>query len=91
MAAAVVALWMIYSANPIGDDADKPGSEVTQQQQEPEPEQPTRPRRAVYVVKDGDTLLGIASKTGVPVSRLEELNPEIDPLRLFAGQRIKLR
>src|SRR3954447_1815906 len=29
----------------------------------------------VYIVKTGDTLGGIAQKTGVPVERLQELNP----------------
>lgn len=50
-----------------------------------------RPRKARYVVKEGDTLLGIAAKTGVSIERLQELNPEIDPQVLQAGQRIKLR
>src|SRR5215212_2097202 len=45
----------------------------------------------VYVVKSGDTLGGIAQKTGVPVERLQELNPGLDQFQLVAGQRIKLR
>jgi LysM repeat protein len=45
----------------------------------------------VYVVKRGDTLGGIAEETGVPVERLEELNPGLDQFSLVAGQRIKLR
>jgi LysM repeat protein len=45
----------------------------------------------VYVVKSGDTLGGIAEKTGVPVERLQELNPGLDQFQLVAGQRIKLR
>ena len=45
----------------------------------------------VYVVKTGDTLGGIAQKTGVPVERLQELNPTLDPQALTSGQRIKLR
>jgi LysM repeat protein len=47
--------------------------------------------KSVYVVKRGDTLGGIADKTGVPVERLQELNPGIDQFSLVAGQRIKLR
>ena len=47
--------------------------------------------RARYTIKTGDTLGAIAEKTGVPVERLEELNPELDPQALVAGQRIKLR
>jgi LysM repeat protein len=45
----------------------------------------------VYIVKRGDTLGGIAEETGVPVERLEELNPGLDQFSLVAGQRIKLR
>ena len=39
----------------------------------------------------GDTLAGIAEKTGVTVERLQELNPDLDPQALVAGQKIKLR
>lgn len=45
----------------------------------------------VYVVKQGDTLAGIAETTGVPVDRLQELNPGLDQFSLVAGQRVKLR
>jgi LysM repeat protein len=45
----------------------------------------------VYVVKEGDTLGGIADTTGVPVERLQELNPGLDQFQLTKGQRIKLR
>jgi LysM repeat protein len=44
-----------------------------------------------YVVKAGDTLGGIAEKTGVPVERLQEANPDIDPQQLVSGQRLNLR
>ena len=47
--------------------------------------------QGVYVVKTGDTLGSIAEKTGVPVDKLLELNPELDPQSLTSGQRIKLR
>jgi LysM repeat protein len=51
----------------------------------------TTPTGDVYVVKQGDTLAGIAETTGVPVARLQELNPGLDQFSLVAGQRIKLR
>ena len=47
--------------------------------------------QASYEIKDGDTLTGISEKTGVPVTELEQLNPEIDPQALIAGQKLKLR
>ena len=48
-----------------------------------------RPR--TYTVRPGDVLSGIAEKTGVPLSRLEELNPDVDPQALRNGQKLKLR
>jgi LysM repeat protein len=45
----------------------------------------------VYVVQTGDTLGAIAERTGVPVEKLQELNPELDPQALVSGQKIKLR
>lgn len=45
----------------------------------------------VYVVKTGDTLAGIAEKTGLTVERLQLLNPDLDPQALVSGQKIKLR
>lgn len=51
----------------------------------------TQPTRPTYTVKTGDTLGGIAAKTGVSVDKLEELNPGLDPQALVSGQKIKLR
>ena len=50
-----------------------------------------RPTRTSYTVKTGDTLAGIAEKTGVPVEKIQEINPELDPQALVSGQKIKLR
>jgi lipoprotein NlpD len=46
-----------------------------------------------YTVKSGDTLSGIASRTGVSVVRLTELNRALAdaPNSLQAGQRLRLR
>jgi LysM repeat protein len=44
-----------------------------------------------YVVQAGDTLGGIADKTGVPLARIQELNPAVDPHAMTTGQTIKLR
>lgn len=46
---------------------------------------------ATYVVKSGDTLISIAHEFGVPVARIVELNPEVDPQILIAGEELKLR
>jgi LysM repeat protein len=44
-----------------------------------------------YVVQVGDTLGGIAGKTGVALARIQELNPAVDPHAMTSGQKIKLR
>jgi LysM repeat protein len=44
-----------------------------------------------YTIKANDTLSGIAEQNGTTVERLLELNPELDPQGLVAGQKIKLR
>jgi LysM repeat protein len=46
---------------------------------------------ATYTIKANDTLSAIAIKNGTTVARLLELNPELDPQGLVAGQKIKLR
>ncbi len=48
-------------------------------------------RAPYYVVKRGDVLSAIAQKTGVPVAELRQLNPDLDPLALTPGQRVRLR
>jgi len=50
-----------------------------------------RPTAASYTVEPGDTLTAIAHRTGVPVARILELNPEVDPQILIAGEELKLR
>jgi len=44
-----------------------------------------------YVVQNGDTLTSIARKTGVSVSRIQALNPGVDPQILISGEKLKLR
>ncbi len=48
-------------------------------------------RARTYTVRAGDVLSTIAERTGVPLSRLEELNPDVDPQALRTGQKLKLR
>jgi LysM repeat protein len=50
-----------------------------------------RTKAKTYTVQTGDTLTAIAHKTGVPVSEILALNPEVDPQILIAGQTLKLR
>jgi LysM repeat protein len=53
----------------------------------------TQPKQvpATYEVKSGDTLIAIAHRMGISVAQIEELNPEVDPQILVAGEQLKLR
>ena len=46
---------------------------------------------SVYTVRAGDTINGIAVKTGVRASEIARLNPGVSPTALFIGQEIRLR
>ncbi len=37
-----------------------------------------KPKGKYYVVQPGDTFGGIAEKEGIPIARLEKLNPKLD-------------
>jgi len=50
-----------------------------------------RRRAETYTVVAGDTPSGIAEKTGVPLSTIEELNPDLDPQALSVGDEIRIR
>jgi len=50
-----------------------------------------KPTPRTYTIKANDTLSGIAEQNGTTVESLLELNPELDPQGLVAGQKIKLR
>jgi LysM repeat protein len=47
--------------------------------------------RKFYVVRAGNTLSGIAAKTGVSVATIQHLNPGLNPSALQTGQRLRLR
>ena len=51
----------------------------------------TASKATFYVVKPGDSLSGIAAKTGVPITTIEGLNPHINPNNLQPSQRLQLR
>jgi LysM repeat protein len=48
-------------------------------------------RKERYRVRSGDTLESIAAKCEVPLDELLALNPDIDPLTLNPGDRIRIR
>lgn len=51
----------------------------------------TQQRVRTYTVVSGDTLAGIAAKTGTTVAELEHLNPGINPTALRVGQTIRVQ
>lgn len=67
-------------------DSGKGSSQPTKQQPKKH-----RTKAKTYTVETGDTLIAIAHKTGVPVSEILALNPEVDPQILIAGETLKLR
>ena len=79
-------------------DGDDGGSETARTRDLPaategktETERQRERTPATYTIKANDTLSGIAEANGTTVERLQELNPELDPQGLVAGQKIKLR
>lgn len=44
-----------------------------------------------YVIKAGDTLAAIAEENETTVEQLLALNPDIDPVALTVGQRIRVK
>ena len=50
----------------------------------------TVPPRRFYRMRPGETLTDVAERFDTSVARLLELNPEVDPLALRVGQRIRV-
>ena len=90
----VVALLVIINGAGSGDDSSKTsgsGSSKATATATPTRKEKARKRRKRYTVKAGDTPSGIAEKTGVPLSTILALNPDLDDQTLTVGDRIRLR
>jgi LysM repeat protein len=87
VAAVALALYLVITTSidskGDGDGRANQGPDRKEQRQEPDAE--------TYVIQPGDSLGSIAAQTGVSVERLSELNPEVDPQALQAGNTIRLR
>ena len=44
----------------------------------------------LYVVRAGDTIEAISTRTGVPQARILALNPKVSPTALFIGEKLRL-
>ena len=93
----VLALVIVIASSGTDDSGDTGGGEISQQQSqqvsttgETTTDEPTV-SGTFYTVKTGDTLAAIAEQVGVPVTRLQELNPNLDPQALVSGQKIRIR
>ena len=94
--AGAVAFVVISSASTSNGSVDRTATEsgegrTSTAREERDTASRPRPRAKTYTVKRDDTLGLIAEKTGVSVDRLLELNPDLDPQALVAGQKITLR
>ena len=54
------------------------------------PPVPTPGERQRYIVREGDTLSGIAARFGVSEEAILEENPRSDPNRLLVGEELML-
>jgi LysM repeat protein len=46
--------------------------------------------RRTYVVRPGDTIEAISTRTGVAQAKILALNPKVSPTALFIGERLRL-
>ena len=51
---------------------------------------PPRHLHRAYVVRAGDTIAAISTRTGIPQARILALNPKASPTALFIGERLRL-
>jgi LysM repeat protein len=87
--AAIAAVILLVQAALKQDDDDGKGKNTPSKQSENQKKPRTKAK--TYVVKPGDTLTKISHQTGIRVSEIVALNPEVDPLVLTAGETLKLR
>jgi LysM repeat protein len=88
----VVALFVVVNnTRDSGGTRDGGAQPAASASATPTKAQKGRKQRRTYKVKPGDTPSSIAEKTNVPLSQIQELNPNLDDQTLSVGQRIKLR
>jgi LysM repeat protein len=86
---ACAAAVLVIVQNTLREDSSTPAS--SEPRAAPTTTTSTTRGPKTYRVKSGDTLGAIAERNDVPVDRLLELNPGVDPQTLRAGQRLRLR
>lgn len=96
-----IALLVIFASSNGGDEPSTPTASEREKNRDLGAKKKKKSKRSAngegklptrtYTVKSGDTLGSISEKTGIPVDKLQELNPQLDPQQLVSGQKIKLR
>jgi LysM repeat protein len=51
----------------------------------------TASKREYWTVRAGDTFGVISTKTGVPVARIQSLNPKVTSTSLFIGEKVRIK
>ena len=85
-----IAIYLVVMAF-TGEDSETTATKDRKGQNEQNQKQNESADAPTYTVVGGDTLSGIAEKTGVPVSKLQRLNPDLDAETVNAGQVLNLR
>ena len=67
-----------------------PGQRLNLWRHPPVP-RPKPPGPLFWTVRPGESFGSIAAKTGINISKLEELNPQLKPTTLQPGDRVRLR
>lgn len=94
LVAATVAVLIVRSA--LSDEPvtpPRPPTAATTQSTTPAgtaPRTTTPAQRRFYVIRAGDTLETIAAENATSVEQLLVLNPDLDPVALSIGQRIRV-
>ena len=85
-----IAVLVIVNNNGGGGGGSKGTSTTTGSSTTTTTQRSTKHHKRTYTVKEGDVLSQIAIKTGVPLTTIQQLNPNVDAQSLHAGQKIKL-
>ena len=93
LVAFVIALLVVINGSEVdgGSSGTSSSSPAATKTASPAKKKGARKQRRTYVVKPGDTPSSIAEKVNVPLSQIQELNPELDDQTLNVGDRIKIR
>ncbi len=82
--AVLLAVFLVIQSG-TGEDAAKPVAGATTERTT------TKKGRRTYTVRPGDNLSEIAQRYDLTVEQLQDLNPDVDPQAIRAGQRLRLR